>query len=278
MTRLTIALLIIFANCTSKNIDIENDGVKIAYTDNGDGDVTLLFVHGWCIDKSYWTNQVSFFSQKYRVVTLDLPGFGSSGKNRNVWTVEDYGEDIAKVIEELKLKNVILIGHSFAGEIIIETVNNSKNSVIGLICIDGLTTIGQDLTKQNGLEEYFVALRSSFKEVGKDYMKSLFYGVSDSITINRVLSDFDKTDSSVALSSLEQNVNYSAKVLDKLKETNLKLYLINSDKNTFDSSSLIAENLAYKLTTINSTGHFPMIEKPNEFNKQLKMIIENILN
>lgn len=278
MTRLTIALLLLLANCTSKNIDIENDGVKIAYTDNGAGNITLLFVHGWCINKSYWTNQISFFSPKYRVVTVDLPGFGSSGKNRNAWTVEDYGADIAKVIEELKLKNVILIGHSFAGEIIVETVNNSKDSIIGLICIDGLTTIGQDLTKQNGLEEYFVALRTSFKEVGKDYMKSLFYGVSDSITINRVLSDFDKTDSSVAIGSLEQNVNYSAKVLDKLKETNLKLYLINSDKNTFDSSSLIAENLAFKLTTINSTGHFPMIEKPNEFNKQLKMTIENILN
>jgi pimeloyl-ACP methyl ester carboxylesterase len=278
MTRLTIALLLILANCTTKNIDIENDGVKISYTDSEAGNTTLLFVHGWCIDKSYWTNQISFFSPKYRVVTVDLPGFGSSGKNRNVWTVEDYGEDIAKVIKELKLKNVILIGHSFAGEIIVETANNSKDSVVGLICIDGLTTIGRDLTKQDGLEEYFVALRSGFKEVGKDYMKSLFYGVSDSITINRVLSDFDKTDSSVAISSLEQNVNYSAKVLDKLKETNLKLYLINSDKNTFDSSSLKAENLAFKLTTINSTGHFPMIEKPNEFNKQLKITVENILN
>lgn len=278
MTRLTIALLLLFANCTSKSIDIENDGVKIAYTDNGAGNTTLLFVHGWCIDKSYWTNQINFFSPKYRVVTVDLPGFGSSGKNRNVWTVEDYGEDIAKVIEELKLKNVILIGHSFAGEIIVETVNNSKDSVIGLICIDGLNTIGQDLTKQNGLEEYFIALRSSFKEVGKDYMKSLFYGVSDSVTIRRVLSDFDNTDSSVAISSLEQNVNYSAKVLDRLKETNLKLHLINSDKNTFDSSSLTAENIAFKLTTISSTGHFPMIEKPSDFNKQLEMTIDNILN
>ncbi len=278
MTRLTIALLLIFANCTTKNIDIENNGVKISYTDSEAGNTTLLFVHGWCIDKSYWTNQIIFFSPKYRVVTVDLPGFGSSGKNRNVWTVEGYGEDIAKLIKELKLKNVILIGHSFAGEIIVETANKSKDSVVGLICIDGLTTIGRDLTKQDGLEEYFVALRSGFKEVGKDYMKSLFYGVSDSITINRVLSDFDKTDSSVAISSLEQNVNYSAKVLDNLKETNLKLYLINSDKNTFDSSSLIAENLAFKLTTIKSTGHFPMIEKPNEFNKQLKMTVENILN
>ena len=63
--------------------DIANQGVKIAYTDTGNGDTTLVFVHGWGINKGYWSDQVSAFSNRYRVVPLDLPGFGQSGKNRD---------------------------------------------------------------------------------------------------------------------------------------------------------------------------------------------------
>ena len=41
-------------------------------------DTTLLFVHGWCINKEYWKEQSAYFCDNYKVVTLDLPGFGQS--------------------------------------------------------------------------------------------------------------------------------------------------------------------------------------------------------
>jgi pimeloyl-ACP methyl ester carboxylesterase len=104
---------------------ISDQGVNIAYTDNGKGDTTLLFVHGWCINKSYWTNQVSYFGKKYRVVTIDLPGFGQSGKNRTVWNAISYGRDVDSVISQLNLKNVVLIGHSMAGDIVLEAAVNA---------------------------------------------------------------------------------------------------------------------------------------------------------
>ncbi len=50
-------------NHRSGNIKITDQGVNISYTDNGKGDTVLLFVHGWCINKTYWTNQVNFFSK-----------------------------------------------------------------------------------------------------------------------------------------------------------------------------------------------------------------------
>ena len=70
-----------------EKIKIENQGVNIVYDDAKIGETVLLFIHGFGIDKSYWTNQTAFFSKKYRVVVLDLPGFGQSGKNRNSWKV-----------------------------------------------------------------------------------------------------------------------------------------------------------------------------------------------
>ena len=58
------------------------DGVEIAYEVKGYGEPALVFVHGWCWDKSIWENQVKVFSAKYKVITIDLAGHGESGSNR----------------------------------------------------------------------------------------------------------------------------------------------------------------------------------------------------
>jgi len=63
-----------------EKIKVVNQGVQIDFLDEGKGDTTLLFVHGWCINKTYWLEQVAQFKEKYRVVAIDLPGFGKSGK------------------------------------------------------------------------------------------------------------------------------------------------------------------------------------------------------
>src|SRR5690554_1658295 len=58
-----------------------NDGVEIFYSQAGNGDQTLFFVHGWCINQTYWKEQIAIFSENYKTVAIDLPGFGKSGKD-----------------------------------------------------------------------------------------------------------------------------------------------------------------------------------------------------
>src|SRR5260221_8419282 len=120
-------------SASSNKTTIDDQGVKISYTDTGKGDTTLVFVHGWCINKTYWSDQVDFFSDKYRVVTVDLPGFGQSGKNRTAWNTETFGSDIDSVLSQLNLKNVILVGHSMAGDIVLQAAINAPDRVIGLV-------------------------------------------------------------------------------------------------------------------------------------------------
>ena len=63
-------------------VAIKNGEVSISYTMAGNGDTSIVFVHGWGISKEYWKEQIEELSSDYKVVALDLGGHGQSGHNR----------------------------------------------------------------------------------------------------------------------------------------------------------------------------------------------------
>jgi len=257
-------------------VDVNDQGVKISYTDSRIGDTTLLFVHGWCINKSYWSNQVAYFSKKYRVVAFDMPGFGDSGKNRTDWSTNDYGRDVDSVISQLKLKNVILIGHSMAGDIVLQAaINNPK--VIGLVGVDNFKSVGhiENTASKKDFDDAIAALKRNFKSVAIPYFKQDLFSKTTSTAIQkRVLNDVTHADTTIATASMEQGNSFDE--LAKLHQAKMKLYLINSDVHPADTTGLIRNKIPYQLFYIHGTGHFPMIEDPGDFNLLLERVIQDI--
>lgn len=265
-------------NAKSTKPSVQNNGVKIAYTDSKKGDTTLLFVHGWCINKSYWSDQVAYFDRKYRVVTMDLPGFGDSGKNRNTWNTTAFGKDVDSVIAQLHLKNVILIGHSMAGDIIVQAAINAPNKVIGLVGVDNFKNVGLEgkPSKQDTLlyNQYIDSLKYHFKALAFEYFnQDLFYKTTSKAVRNRILNDVGNCNPEIAAACMELN---SFNEATKLIEANKKLCLINSDVKPTNLSELKAKKIPVQVWYIHDTGHFPMIEKPKEFNLALQKAIYNI--
>ena len=165
------------------DIKILNNGVLINHHSYGEGKYTLLFVHGWCINQSYWSSQVEALRSDYRIVTIDLPGFGESGKNRGNWSIEEYGTDINAVIEQLKLSNVILVGHSMGGDVILEAaLQNKHEQVVALIGIDNFKDVGTEYNAEIKAEiDGFVGmLKDNYSEVVSAYAKSALFHRSTS--------------------------------------------------------------------------------------------------
>ena len=262
-------------NTTSKST-VNSQGVTIDFTDEGKSDTTLLFVHGWCINKTYWQHQVDFFRNEYRVVTVDLAGHGLSGANRNVWSVEEFGKDILAVINHLHLSKIILIGHSMAGDIALEVSTKIPDHILGLIAIDSYTDIGKDFSEDPEAKRFFKSLREDFKKEGPTFVQTLFFERTDSANRARVFRDFENTSPIVAIESLNENVKYSGKQVEKLKAWGKKIYLINSDKSPVIKEGFERNKIAYNVVTINGTGHYPMIEKPDEFNSLLAQTLSQI--
>jgi len=264
-----------------KDAFLENGNTTIHYIEKGDGDTTLFFIHGWGINSSYWDKQLQYFGNKYRVVAMDLPGFGKSTSDRKKWSVQEYGNDVTFMIEKLALKNVILIGHSMSGDVILEAAVKNNPAIIGIIGIDNFNDIDIVYTPEQmeEMNKYFQKMVSNFSAFADDYAgKFLFIPNSDSSVKAKVKNDFVHSDSLVAISTITEVFNYDSLEKVNLEKLNYKLFLVScADLWPVNIAGLEKHcKSSYEIYEIRGSGHYPMNEKPDEFNRLLDHIIQRI--
>ncbi len=91
------------------------DGTSIYYKDWGNGK-TVLFSHGWPLSGDAWDPQMLFLGHHgYRVIAHDRRGHGRSSQPWNGYNNDTFADDLAELIEHLKLTEVTLVAHSMGG-------------------------------------------------------------------------------------------------------------------------------------------------------------------
>lgn len=265
---------------TAKQIEIRDKQVEINYFQQGQGDTTILFLHGWCIDATYWENQLEYFSENYRVYAIDLPGFGKSKATRIHWTVEDYANDVIAFIDAMNLKNVVIIGHSMAGEIILETALTNNPKIIGLVGVDNFKFIDLTFTPEQmkQMSDFFPLLEKDFKNSAPAYAdRMLFHSTTSKEVKDRVKADFANSDSVIGYGAFMNQLQYAYDDAQRLERLNYTLYLLNSDSFPTNESGLKKHcKNGFQVETIAATGHYPMIEKPSAFNVILEKILKGM--
>ena len=86
----------------------------IIYTDKGTGPV-VVFVHGFCESKDIWVSFAEKLSLHYRVVCLDLPGFGESLLDRDRVSMEWFADEVQQLMKLLSIHTFTFVGHSLGG-------------------------------------------------------------------------------------------------------------------------------------------------------------------
>lgn len=90
--------------------------INYEYFDNKENDA-LIFLHGWGQNIEMMMPIAKPFIKSCNVLIIDLPGFGKSDEPKDVWSIYDYADMVNSFVNDFKLKNVSLIGHSFGGKI-----------------------------------------------------------------------------------------------------------------------------------------------------------------
>ena len=260
---------------------IKRDNAIINYNITGSGDTTLLFVHDSYIDQTYWEKQANYFNPNYTVVTLDLPGHGKSGTERKHWSTQGFAEDVVTLIKELNLKNVILIGHSFGGDIGLIAATSHLENIIGFISIDYFKNAATPLPDY---EQQAISIKqklnTDFANTNEQYARMALLTKETPIEItNRVVKDFRNAYQPMAIETTPEIFKLFETEKRLLPQLKLKLYLINVDYMPTNEEPLkqYAGN-GYEVLHMKGTCHYPMLENPDDLNKLLQQTIAEILN
>lgn len=120
------------------------DGVTIFYKDLGPRDARpIMFHHGWPLSADDWDGQMLFFLDRgYRVVAHDRRGHGRSDQTDVGNDMDTYAADVAALVQELDLQNVIHVGHSTGGgEVIRYAARSEPGRVAKVVLIAAVTPI-----------------------------------------------------------------------------------------------------------------------------------------
>jgi pimeloyl-ACP methyl ester carboxylesterase len=110
---------------------------RIAYTDTGNGPETIVLIHGLATNAGYFRYNVPALARHYRVIAVDLPGYGRSDKSKEFpYTLTFYAASVARLIEELGIQPAIVGGHSMGGQIAMILALQRPELVSRLVLID----------------------------------------------------------------------------------------------------------------------------------------------
>ena len=272
-------MLLIISGCSSEPVTdaTSSDGVTISFDNRGKGEPAIVLVHGWTNDRTIWDQQIPGLLEKYQVVAVDLPGHGKSGNNRSVWTTPAFGEDVAAVVQAAGLDEVILVGFSLGGPVILEAAKVLKEKVIGLILVETLQNPEDKLPPQMLpiIDSMFMDLINNVtpeRLIGTGFFREV---PEDAIDKIQKMLDRDPSAWQEILAANYRWVNEDC--LESLEEIEVPIIAINADYIPTATEVYRKYVPSFEAKILSGSGHVIMWEIADEFNRTLEESILELL-
>jgi len=263
--------------------------VGLNLVDRGDGDPSIILIHGFTCNLSDWKEQLSGLSNSHRCVAVDLPGHGASAAPREA-TIEALGEAVNQALDKLGLKEVVLVGHSMGCRVVSEAYSQSPGRVRGVVYVDGsivaqgdadaaekraieaVDRIGMDRFVNALYEGFFVestpaAVRESvcagLPAISMDFARKLWFN----------LVRWDAARSRAVL----RTIDVPALVIQStFFDPNLERASLSPGQTTPWVSEVSKAISDVTVKIIEGVGHFPMLEAPRQTNDAISSFVRRL--
>jgi len=219
---------------------------------------TIILLHGWGMNIITFREVFKEIARHHNVIAIDLPGFGNSSLNR-AYSLDDYSELIKQMIIDLKLNNVVILGHSFGGRILINLNKYNLDQIIGLILVDSA-----GIKHFNLLTKYKVLKYKTRKKLYK--LLSLKQKLK---ILEETSGSIDYINSSPLLKeTMNKTIHVNLKpYLKDIKLDTLILWGKNDYTTPLKDGMIMNENIKNSsLIVFESSGHFPYLDETTKFN------------
>jgi pimeloyl-ACP methyl ester carboxylesterase len=254
------------------------DGMNIHSTSTGKGSKTIVLVHGWTCDETSWAANVPELAKHYRVITLDLPGHGRSGapKDGRV-TMDMFARAVEAVRAEQKVDRIILAGHSMGTPVVRQYAHLYPQHVAALVLVDGVV-VAPTPPGGRGIQTPLDADKLLTPEglpMREGMIKGMFTPKTPKDVQDRVLKMMLGAPAATAASAMRTTFDeqYAS---DEVM--NIPAYGIFAEKSFALPATPFLKKVfpKFEYVAMPGTGHFVMMEQPQEFNRLLIKFVESL--
>jgi pimeloyl-ACP methyl ester carboxylesterase len=238
----------------------------------------VILLHGWLGSWGLWQETMGFLGQYYRTYALDFWGFGESGKKRDSYDVQDFVSLVDQFMEQLGIMTAPLVGHSMGGTVSLAVAIQFPHRVRKVVVV-GSPIVGSSL---NFLLKLFGMKIPAYVVYHNMWAFRLFY---------RVLGPWytrdprwpQMMDRDLSTTTLESFL-YS---IASLRRTDLRTRL-NQVKapamGVYGAKDIVVNPNQWqpmqvgipqaRILRYSDAGHFPMLDVPQRFMKDLKDFLD----
>jgi pimeloyl-ACP methyl ester carboxylesterase len=243
-----------------KSMNVVVDGILVHYQESGDKNAPVaLLLHGWAADIKSFAKLAEHLQKQYRVVRLDMPGFGASEQPSPDWHIASYAQFVSHFVAKVGLDIALLIGHSFGGRVSIKAIASGALTPQKLVLLDSggiqhsrdarnqvykaIAKTGKVVTMLPGLRRFQGRLkRALYKSAGStDYLNA---GVMKQIFLNTINEDL-RADAA------------------KITVPTLLIWGANDDQTPVEDGKILADAIKNsRLEVIQGAGHYVQLDAP----------------
>jgi pimeloyl-ACP methyl ester carboxylesterase len=267
-------LLMLLVTSAAKGAELESrvtpfEGTTVHYQMSGKGADALIFVHGWTCNADFWRGQTSAFPTM-RVIAVDLPGHGQSGKPQTDYTMDYFARSIEAVMRHAQVKRAVLVGHSMGTPIVRQFYRLYPEKTLALVIVDGALRLFMPKAQ---MDAFAAQLRANYKTAAPQMVDGMLMPVKDEKMKSEIRAAMLGTPDYVAISAMTGMADEKVYAPDPIKVPVLAV-LAKSPFWAADTEAFL-RSLAPDLEFVmwDGVSHFLMMDKPQEFNRTLQAFL-----
>lgn len=239
----------------------------------------MVLLHGFLENKSMWNNLLPELITKYRVITIDLLGHGNTECLGYVHSMEDNADMVHAVLQDLKIRKVLLIGHSMGGYVTLAFAELYPKNVKGIVLLNS-TARADSAERKTNRDRAIVAVKQNYTAFVRMSIANLFSEKNREILLDEIENakkEALKTPLQGIVASLEgMKIRKDREVLLNFDTFPLLLILGKQDPVlNYDENASQIKNTPVQLVTF-PDGHMSHIENREELTKVLVDFLKKV--
>lgn len=248
----------------------------VFYTDSGKGNSVVL-LHGFLENNTMWDAVVEEVSKRNRVICIDLLGHGKTGCIGYIHSMEEMAEAVKAVLQELKIRRAIFVGHSMGGYVALAFAEKYSKNVKGLCLLNSTSQADSEERKKLRLranemakENYETLVKMSIGNLFAEQTREQFSEVIEKVRAEALKTPVRGYIAASEGMRLRENKEAVLQTIDK------RLMIAGKQDSILNYDAVVKESNRTKTTLIElPNGHMSHIEAKEELLKALANFVKS---